>query len=49
MDLAPLLCIVRVTKRPLLFVIRGLLAAISVVLAVSPTGHVDLSIILLLL
>jgi hypothetical protein len=39
-------------KRPLLFLIRGLLAVIpviSAVLAVSLVGRVDLSIILLLL
>jgi hypothetical protein len=52
MDLAPLLCVVRATERPLLFLIRGLLALkpmISVVLAISPIGRVDLPIILLLL
>jgi hypothetical protein len=51
-DLAPLLEIIKVMKRPLLFLIRGLLAVIpviSAVLAVSLVGRVDLSIILLLL
>jgi hypothetical protein len=52
MDLAPLLYVVRVTERPLLFLIGGLLAAIpaiSAVLAISPIGHVDLPIVLFLL
>jgi hypothetical protein len=51
MDLAPLLCVVRATERPLLFVIRGLLATIpmiSIVFAVSLIGHVDLPVVLLL-
>jgi hypothetical protein len=52
MDLTPLLCVVRATERSLLFLIGGLLAAIpaiSAVLAVSPIGHVDIPIVLLLL
>jgi hypothetical protein len=52
MDLAPLLYVIRVIEMPLFFLIRGLLATIPtifVVLAVSPIGHVDLSIVLLLL
>jgi hypothetical protein len=52
MDLAPLLCVIRVIEMPLFFLIRGLLATIPtifVVLAVSPIDHVDLSIVLLLL
>jgi hypothetical protein len=52
MDLASLLRIVRATEMPLFCLIGGLLATIptiSMVLTVSPIGHVDLSIILLLL
>jgi hypothetical protein len=49
MDLAPLLCVIRATKGPLLFLIRGLLIVISTVFAVSPIGHIDLPIILLFL
>jgi hypothetical protein len=51
MDLAPLLCVVRAPERHLLFLIGGLLVvipAISTVFAVSPIGHVDLPVILLL-
>jgi hypothetical protein len=52
MDLAPLLCVVRAMEMHLLFLIEGLLAmipVISVVFAISPIGHVDLLIVLLLL
>jgi hypothetical protein len=55
MDLAPLLCIVKVTERPLLFLIRGPLLAIStvfavfVILVISLISHVDFLIVLLLL
>jgi hypothetical protein len=49
MNLAPLLCIVRATEKPLLFLIGGLLAAIPMIFAVSPIGHVDFPIVLLLL
>jgi hypothetical protein len=52
MDLAPLLYLVKATERPLLFLIGGLLTAIptiSAVFVVSPIGHVDLPIVLLLL
>jgi hypothetical protein len=52
MDLAILLCFIRVMERPLYFLITGLLAMIpmiSAVLVISPIGHVDLLIVLLLL
>jgi hypothetical protein len=55
MDLAPLLCVIRVTERHLLLLIRGLLLAVSVVfvvstiLAISPINRVDFSVVLLLL
>jgi hypothetical protein len=52
MDLAPLLRVFKVLEMPICFQARGLLATIltiSVVLAISPIGHVDLPIILLLL
>jgi hypothetical protein len=52
MDLAPLLYVVRVTKRHLLLLIRGLLlavSAVSTVSAISPIIRVDCSVILLLL
>jgi hypothetical protein len=55
MDLAPLLCIVRATKMPLLFLIRGLLLAVSAVsvistiLVISSVSHVDFPVVLLLL
>jgi hypothetical protein len=51
MDLAPLLCVMRAPERHLLFLFEGLLVAIpaiSRVFAVSPIGHVDLPVILLL-
>jgi hypothetical protein len=51
MDLVPLLYVIREMKMPLFFLIRGLLTTIPViyvVLAVSPIGHVDLPIVLLL-
>jgi hypothetical protein len=55
MDLAPLLCIIRVMERPLFFLVRGLLLAIPVismvfaVFAISSVSCVDFSIVLLLL
>jgi hypothetical protein len=49
MDLAPLLCVIRVSESPHLFLIGGLLAEIPVIFTFSPIGHVDLSIVLLLL
>jgi hypothetical protein len=52
MDLAPVLCIVRVTKRPFLFLIRWLLLAIpeiSAVFVISSVSCVDFPIILLIL
>jgi hypothetical protein len=55
MDLAPLLCIIRETKRPLFFLIRGLLPTIPVIYTVfmifviSSVNCVDFLIILLLL
>jgi hypothetical protein len=55
MDLAPLLCIVRTTEMPLLFLIQGLLLVISVVsaasaiFAISLISCADFLIVLLLL
>jgi hypothetical protein len=52
MDLAPLLYVVKASEGPLLFLIGGLLAVIpmiSAVFVISPIGHVDLLIIMLLL
>jgi hypothetical protein len=54
MDLASLLCVIRVTERHLLLLIRGLLLAVSVVFTVStilaiPINRVNLSVVLLLL
>jgi hypothetical protein len=55
MDLAPLLCFIRTTERSLLFLIRGLMLAVStvfvvsVILVISSVSHVDFPIILLLL
>jgi hypothetical protein len=52
MDLVSLLCIIRATEWPILFLIRGLftmIPAFFTVLAVSPIGHVDLPIVLLFL
>jgi hypothetical protein len=55
MDLAPLLCVIRAMERPPLFLIRGLLLAVSVVsmvsaiLAISSVSRIDFSIVLLLL
>jgi hypothetical protein len=55
MDLAPLLCIIRVMEMPLLFLIRGLLlvvfviSMVSVIFAISSVSCVDLPIVLLLL
>jgi hypothetical protein len=52
MDLAPLLCVIRVTERHLLFQIQGLLLAVyvvSVILAISSVSRVDFSVVLLLL
>jgi hypothetical protein len=55
MDLTPLFCVVRVTERPLLLLIRVLLLVVSVVstvsmiLAISSVNHVDFLVILLLL
>jgi hypothetical protein len=55
MNLAPLLCVVRAMKMPILLLIRGLLLVISVVsavstiLVISPISCVDFLIILLLL
>jgi hypothetical protein len=49
MNLAPLLYIIRVPKRHLLFLIGGLFVAISAVFEISPIGLIDLLIVLLLL
>jgi hypothetical protein len=49
MDLASLLCIIRVMERHLLLLPRGLLLAISVISMISAIGSIDLSIVLLLL
>jgi hypothetical protein len=55
MDLAPHLCTVRVTKRPLLFLIQGMLlaafmvSAVSTILAISLVSHVDFPVVLLCL
>jgi hypothetical protein len=55
MNIAPLLCVVRVTKMPLLFLTRGLLLAVftvftvSATLAISSVSHVDFPVVLLLL
>jgi hypothetical protein len=58
MDFIPLLCIVRATKTskmPLLFMIQGLLLAVSVIsavstiLVISSISHVDFPVVLLLL
>jgi hypothetical protein len=55
MDLTPLFCVVRVTKKPLVLLTRELLLAVSVVtpvstiLAISSVSHVDFPVILLLL
>jgi hypothetical protein len=46
---APLLCVVRGPEGPFLFLIGGLLAVILTFSVVSPIGHVDLSIVPLLL
>jgi hypothetical protein len=48
-DLAPLLYVVRVTERSLIFLIRGLLLAVSVVPVISSVSLVDFPIVLLLL
>jgi hypothetical protein len=48
-DLAPLLYVVRVTERSLIFLIRGLLLAVSVVPVISLVSLVDFPIVLLLL
>jgi hypothetical protein len=47
MNLAPLLCIIRASEGPLLLLIQGLLAAISMILLFSPISGVDLPIVLL--
>jgi ABC-type microcin C transport system permease subunit YejB len=49
MDLAPLLCIVRVMEIALLFLIRRLLLVIPAIFAISSVSCVDFPIILLLL
>jgi hypothetical protein len=55
MDLAPLLCIIRTMKRHVLFLIWGLLLAVSMVstvstiLAISSVSRVDFLIVMLLL
>jgi hypothetical protein len=55
MDIAPLLCVIRATEMPLLFLILGLLlavfmvSAVSAILAISSVGRVDFPVILLLL
>jgi hypothetical protein len=55
MDLAPLLCIIRVMEMPLFFLIRGLLLAIPtistvfMIFATSLISCVDFPIVLLLL
>jgi hypothetical protein len=49
MDLAPLLCIIRATERPLLLLLCGLLLVISVVFMIPTILSVDHTIILLLL
>jgi hypothetical protein len=55
MDLTLLLYVIRVMKMLLLLLIRGLLLAVSAVstvsmiLTISPTSHVDLPVVLLLL
>jgi hypothetical protein len=55
MDLAPLLCVIRATERPLLLLIRGLLLVVfaisttSVIPTISPVSCVDFSVVLLLL
>jgi hypothetical protein len=52
LDLAPLLCIVKATKRPPFFLIRRLLLAIpaiSTIFVISPVSCVDFLIVLLLL
>jgi hypothetical protein len=49
-NLTPVLCVVRTSKRPLLFLLWGLLAMVSVVpsvLAITPINCVDLMIFLL--
>jgi hypothetical protein len=43
MDLVPLLCVVRATEMPLLFLILGLLLAVFMVSAVSAIILVDVS------
>jgi hypothetical protein len=51
MDLAPLLCVVWATERPLLLLIRGLLLAVfmvSAILVITSVGHVDFPVVLLL-
>jgi hypothetical protein len=48
MNLAPLLYIGRATKRPLLFLICALPLTITMMIAISTIGHVDLLIALLL-
>jgi hypothetical protein len=48
-NFAPLLCVVRGPEGPFLFLIGGLLAVILTFSAVSLIGHVDLSIVPLLL
>jgi hypothetical protein len=52
MDLASLLCVIRATESHLLFLIRGLLLAVSTVsaiLVISSVSHVDFPVVLLLL
>jgi hypothetical protein len=49
MDLAPLPYVIRATEMPLLFLIRGLLLAVSVILAISSVSRVDFLVILPLL
>jgi hypothetical protein len=48
-DLTPLLYVVRVMERSLIFLIRGLLLAVSVVPVISSISLVDFPIVLLLL
>jgi hypothetical protein len=52
MDLTPLLCVIRVTERPPLLLIRGLLlvvSTVSTILVISSVSRVDFLVILLLL
>jgi hypothetical protein len=52
MDLAPLLCVVRATKRPVLFLVQGqllVISTVSVVLAICLVSCVDFPVVLLIL